>query len=125
MNIDKIYHIKNFDLFKNIYTIYKKHIVTHKRVVDDNGNITSEVLSDFYKYIPVYGHYYNNENNFICKKIMFHRVLEEVKPHNFLILNNEELARPYKGGIYVAKDIDELYNIIDKLKKYQKQNEES
>ena len=46
-------------------------------------------------------------------------------PHNFLIIKNEELARPYKGGLYIAKDMNDLYDILDKLKKYQKQNEES
>lgn len=121
MNTDRLYHIDNFNSFPNIYTIYKKHIVTHKR----NENNESEVLSDYYKYIPVYGHYFNNNNHFICKRIVAKIIREEVSPHNFLIIKNEELARPYKGDIYIAKDINDLYDILDKLKKYEKQNEES
>ena len=121
MNIDKLYHMNNFNSFPNIYTIYRKHIVTHKR----NENNESEVLSDYYKYVPVYGHYYNNSNHFICKRIFAKIIREKVSPHNFLIIKNEELARPYKGGIYIAKDMNDLYDILDKLKKYQKQNEES
>ena len=119
MNTDKLYHTNKFDSFKNIYTIYKKHIVIYKR----NENNESEVSSDYYKYIPVYGHYYNNNNQFICKKIAQHQIVEDNSPNNFLIIKNEELARPYKGGIYIAKDIDSLYNIIDKLNTYK--NEES
>jgi hypothetical protein len=113
--------MNKFDSFQNIYTIYKKHIVTYKR----NENNESEILSDYYKYIPVYGHYYNNNNHFICKKIFNHALVNEVYPNNFLIIKNNELARPYKGGIYIAKNMNDLYDILDKLKKYKKQNEES
>lgn len=116
MNTDKLYHMNKFDSFQNIYTIYKKHIVTYKR----NENNESEILSDYYKYIPVYGHYYNNNNHFICKKIFNHVLVNEVYPNNFLILKNNELARPYKGGIYVANNINELYSIIDRLNKFNK-----
>lgn len=114
MNTDRLHHMNDFNSFKNIYTIYKKHIITHKR----NENNESEILSDYYKYIPVYGHHFNECNQFICKKIIQHRVVEDATPHNFLIINDVELARPYKGGIYIAKDIDDLYEIIDKLNKY-------
>ena len=76
--------MNNFDSFPNIYTIYKKHIVTHKR----NENNESEVLSDYYKYVPVYGHYFNNNNHFICKRIVAKIIREEVSPHNFLIIKN-------------------------------------
>ena len=48
MNIDKLYHIEHFDSFNNFYTIYKKHIVTKDK--------------DYYKYVPIYGHYYNNSH---------------------------------------------------------------
>jgi hypothetical protein len=113
--------MNKFDSFQNIYTIYKKHIVTYKR----NENNESEILSDYYKYIPVYGHYYNNNNHFICKKIFNHTLVNKVYSNNFLILKNNELARPYKGGIYIAKNMNDLYDILDKLKKYKKQNEES
>lgn len=116
MNTDRLYHMNKFDSFQNIYTIYKKHIVTHKRNEDNE----SEILSDYYKYIPVYGHYYNNNNHFICKKIFNHALVNEVYPNNFLILKNNELARPYKGGIYVANNINELYSIIDRLNKFNK-----
>ena len=121
MNTDRLYHMNNFDSFPNIYTIYKKHIVTHKR----NDNNESEVLSDYYKYVPVYGHHFNNNNHFICKKIANHRIVHDISPNNFLIIKNEELVRAYKGGLYIGKDINDLYNIIDRLNNYNKQNEES
>lgn len=124
--------MEHFNEFNNIYTIYKKHILTHKRVTDDNeeteiiennnGKRKYKVSSDFYKYIPVYGHYYNNNNHFICKKIVAKVIREEVSPHNFLIIKNEELARPYKGGLYIAKDINDLYDILDKLNTYKNEN---
>ena len=118
MNKSKLYHMEHFNEFNNIYTIYKKHIVTHKR----NENNESEVLSDYYKYVPVYGHYFNNNNHFICKRIVAKIIREDVTPHNFLIIKNEELARPYKGGLYIAKDIDNLYDILDKLNTYKNEN---
>ena len=129
MNTNKLYHIEHFNEFNNIYTIYKKHIVTHKRVTDEdeeteiiennNGKRKYKVSSDCYKYIPVYGHYYNNNNHFICKKIVAKVIREEVSP---LIIKNEELARPYKGGICIAKDINDLYDILDKLNTYKNEN---
>ena len=132
MNASKLYHMEHFNEFNNIYTIYKKHIVTHKRVTDEdeeteiiennNGKRKYKVSSDFYKYIPVYGHYYNNNNHFICKKIVAKVIREEVSPHNFLIIKNEELARPYKGGLYIAKDIDDLYDLLKRLNQYEKEN---
>jgi hypothetical protein len=136
MNASKLYHMEHFDKFNNIYTLYKKHIITYKRVTDEDGETeitenTNEkqkytVFSDFYKYVPIYGHYYNDNNYFICKKIDRKKIREENNPHNFLIIKNEELVRPYKGGIYIAKNIDDLYNIIDRLNNYKiKQNEES
>lgn len=128
MNASKLYHMEHFNEFNNIYTIYKKHIVTHKRVTDEdeeteiiennNGKRKYKVSSDFYKYIPVYGHYYNNNNHFICKKIIAKVIREEVNPNNFLIIKNEELARPYKGGLYIANNIDDLYDILNKLNTY-------
>ena len=124
--------MEHFNEFNNIYTIYKKHIVTHKRVTDEdeeteiiennNGKRKYKVSSDFYKYIPVYGHYYNNNNHFICKKIVAKVIREEVNPNNFLIVKNEELARPYKGGLYIAKDIDDLYDLLKRLNQYEKEN---
>ena len=134
MNIETLYNIEHFDSYNNIYTIYKKHIVTYKRVTDEeesdiiennNGNRKYKIQSDYYKLVPVYGHHFNNNNHFICKRIFAKIIREEVSPHNFLIIKNEELARPYKGGLYIAKDMNDLYDILDKLKKYQKQNEES
>ena len=121
MNINNIYDLEHFDEFNNIFTIYKKHVVTYKR----NDNNEKELLSDYYKYIPIYGHYYNNNNHFICKRIIKHQISNDDYPSKFLILKNEELARPYKGGIYIAKDIDDLYDIIERLTKYKQQNEES
>ena len=124
--------MEHFNEFNNIYTIYKKHIVTHKRVTDEdeeneiiennNGKRKYKVSSDFYKYIPVYGHYYNNNNHFICKKIVAKVIREEVNPNNFLIVKNEELARPYKGGLYIANNIDDLYDILNKLNTYRGEN---
>ena len=31
MNINNIYDLEHFDEFNNIFTIYKKHVVTYKR----------------------------------------------------------------------------------------------
>lgn len=121
MNTDKLYHINNFDSFKNIYTIYRKHIVTYKR----NDNNESEILSDYYKYVPIYGHFYNNFNHFIYKKIAQHKIIEDNSPNNFFIINNKELVRAYKGGLYIGKNIDDLYKIINRLNTDNKQNEES
>ena len=121
MNTDRLYQINNFDSFPNIYTIYRKHIVTHKR----NENNESEVLSDYWKYVPIYGHFFNSNNHFICKKIARRRIVMDNPSSNFFIIKNEELVRAYKGGLYIGKDIDDLYDIIDKLNKFKKQNEES
>ena len=128
MNIEELYNIEHFDSYNNIYTIYKKHIVTYKRVTDEenedevienyNGNRKYKIQSDYYKLVPVYGHHFNNNNHFICKKIAQHQIVEDNSPNNFLIIKNEELARPYKGGIYIAKDINSLYDIIDNIDDY-------
>ena len=67
----------------------------------------------------MYGHYYNNNNHFICKKIVAKVIREEVSP---LIIKNEELVRPYKGGICIAKDVNDLYDILDKLNTYKNEN---
>lgn len=131
MNTDKLYHMNNFDSYNNIFTIYIKHIVTHKRITDDNesdlidnnGKRKYKILSDYYKYIPVYGHYYNGKNDFICKKIQNHRIIEDKSPNNFIIVKNEELAKPYKGGLYTATNIDDLYDILERLNKYKGDNE--
>ena len=134
MNIETLYNIEHFDSYNNIYTIYKKHIVTYKRVTDEeesdiiennNGNRKYKIQSDYYKLVPVYGHHFNNNNHFICKKIAQHRIVADNSPNNFLIIKNEELVRAYKGGLYIGKDINDLYDIINRLNTYNKQNEES
>ena len=75
MNGSKLYHIEHFNEFNNIYTIYKKHIITHKRVTDEdeeteiiennNGKRKYKVYSDCYKYTHVNGYYYTNINDVI------------------------------------------------------------
>ena len=122
MNLEELYNIKNFHSFNNIFTIYKKRIVTHKRVVDEdeNGNIIGshdELFFDKIKYIPVYGHYFNGNNQFICKRIYKKRILDKDELNDFIVIKDEDIVRPYKGGIYICKDIDDLYNTLSKLKK--------
>ena len=99
MNINKLYHIEHFDSFNNFYTIYKKLKSDSK-----------------FKYVPVYGHYYNNSNNFICKRIINKEIANISVLHDFIILNDSDLVRQYKGGIYKSNNIEYIYNIIDKIK---------
>ena len=102
MNIDKLYHIEHFDSFNNFYTIYKKHIVTKDK--------------DYYKYVPIYGHYYNNSNDFICKKIIRKELLDISLPSNLLIVKDKDIVRTYNGGIHKCNNVDNLYIILDKIK---------
>lgn len=135
MNDSKLYHIENFDSYNNIYVIYKKHKIIHKRIesldfIDfdkyDNYKVyqstndhTYLILADYIQYIPVYGHYYNNSNQFICKKIVMHQIQNDVHPGNFLLINDTDIARSYKGGIFICNNIDEQYDVIKKIKNYE------
>jgi len=121
MNTEVLYNINNFDLFDNILTIYKKHIIVHKRVhdEDENENIINsrdEIMIDKIKYIPIYGHYYNANNHFIAKPIIKRKISKDL--NNFVIVKNEDLVRPYNGGIYVFKNMDDLYKTLEKLKTF-------
>lgn len=127
MNTEVLYNMNNFDSFNNILTIYKKHIVTYKRVTEideepdvesNNGNRKYKVSFDKIKYIPIYGHYFNANNHFIAKRIVKRKIIKDDISNNFIIIKDEDLVRPYNGGIYTCKNMDDLYETLAKLKKF-------
>ena len=126
MNTEVLYNMNNFNSFNNILTIYKKRIVTYKRVTEideehdiesNNGNRKYKVSFNKIKYIPVYGHYFNANNHFIAKRIVKRKIIKDDTSSNFIIIKDEDLVRPYNGGIYVFKSMGDLYETLSKLKK--------
>jgi exo-beta-1,3-glucanase (GH17 family) len=114
MNTDLLYNMNNFDSFNNIYTIYQKNKKVYKRTGLENKD--HELVKEYTKYIPIYGHYFNANNQFVAKKVVKGKLYSGIYADDFLIIENKDIVRPLKGGIYVCKTPDELYDIINRLK---------
>lgn len=97
MDLNKCFGQDNFDSFKNIYTIQVKEYKGKN------------------KYYPIYGHFYNNANNFICKKIFNNKIQDVKYPDKYLILKYTDIAKTIHNDYYQASTLDELLYIVNKL----------
>lgn len=137
MNLINCFSQYNFDSFNNIYTIRRKVIdiwstgyepndfYIEKRIDVDMLKIYVSTKPDAVKkylllgikkhYFPIYGHFYNNANHFIYKKIFNKKIQDVFEPVRYHIINYDELAKPASRHYYKCANIDDLYKTIEKL----------
>lgn len=126
-----------FDSFNNIFTIRRKVIdiwstgyepndfFIERKIDFDTLKIYVSKKPDAVKkylligvkklYFPIYGHFYNNSNQFIYKKIFNKKIQDVFEPVRYHIINYDEIAKPAPRHYYQCVSIDELYKTIKKL----------
>ena len=141
MDLIKCFSQYDFDKFNNIYTIRRHPIemwskgynpedfFINKFVDCDMLKIYKSLKPDATlkylllgvkrKYYPIFGHFYNNVNHFIYKKIYNRKIQDLFEPVKYHIINYEQLANPGIHNYYRCRDIDDLYDTIDKLQKHE------
>ena len=117
MNIKKNYDVENFDSYDNFYTILEKKIPIYKKVKDDKNNVIVELSEEKTKYIPIYGHFYNDENYFIYVKVRNKKLLNRYRDYAYHKTSIDNLARPIHSTYYRIKDVNNLYLILEQLQK--------
>lgn len=138
MDLLNCFQQHNFDKFENIFTIRRKvyeiwssgyepndfyierciDFDTLKIYVTTKPNIKKKYILFGTKkhYFPIYGHFYNNANHFIYKKIFNKQIQDVFEPVKYHIIKYDELAKPAPRHYYKCQSIDDLYTIIKKLK---------
>ena len=138
MNLINCFQQHNFDNFENIFTVRRKvfeiwssgyepndfyierrfDFNTLKIYVTTKPNVKKKyiLLGTKHHYFPIYGHFYNNANHFIYKKIFNKKIQDVFEPVKYHIIPYYELAKPAPRHYYKCSSMDNLYEIIKKLK---------
>lgn len=116
MNIEKNYDLENFEKYDNFYTILQKNVPLYERIQDNENTKPKFIIhGEKIKFYPIYGHFYNNENFFIYKKVYRKNILNRYRDVSHYKVSVNELAHPKHSNFFRFETIEELYLTIDEL----------